>query len=148
MGFGPELRSLVAINCRLLERGVATVLCLAGRKGELLYRIDEERRKDHIPAVQPYPVEEVMLDLLHTAATSLVWSDSTTIFQCISIMNILCLRCSGGVLTYLIPTTYDFGTEDLPVHPCLNLLQVCHQPLSARHGRRAVVMRKERLGDN
>eukprot|EP01037_Dinobryon_pediforme_P018667 gene18667-18965_t len=80
----------------------------AKKSGELLYRIDEERRKDHIPAVQPYPVEEVMLDLLHTAATSLV---------------------CGGVLTYLIPTTYDFGTEDLPVHPCLNLLQVCHQPL-------------------
>eukprot|EP01036_Dinobryon_divergens_P033271 gene33271-43022_t len=91
----------------------------SGRKGELRYSIAEERRADHVPAVQPYPVEEVMLDLLHTAATA--------------------LRC-GGVLTYLIPTTYDFTLTDLPLHPCLDLLQVCHQPLSARHGRRAVVM--------
>ncbi len=31
---------------------------------------------------------------------------------------------SGGVLTYLIPTTYDFTLTDLPLHPCLDLLQV------------------------
>eukprot|EP01035_Chromulina_nebulosa_P062554 gene62554-85546_t len=43
----------------------------SGRKGELRYSIAEERRADHVPAVQPYPVEEVMLDLLHTAATAL-----------------------------------------------------------------------------
>jgi hypothetical protein len=80
---------------------------------------------------------------------------------------------SGGMLTYLLPTTYDFAESDLPVHPCLELvqvrsfkllmaflytlclckpffltpalwrcMQVCHQSLSSRHGRRAVVMRK------
>jgi hypothetical protein len=28
------------------------------------------------------------------------------------------------VLTYLLPTTYDFTENDLPVHPCLQLTQV------------------------
>lgn len=32
--------------------------------------------------------------------------------------------------------------DDLPKHPCLALREVCHQPLSSRHGRRAVVMEK------
>lgn len=78
-------------------------------------------RPDHIPATQHYPVEEVMLDLLHTAASLLVL---------------------GGRLVYLIPTTYDFVPSDLPRHPCLELQQTCEQSLSSRHGRRAVVMYK------
>jgi tRNA G10 N-methylase Trm11 len=43
-----------------------------GKKGECEYNISSERRGDHIPSTQNYPVEEVMLDLLHTAAESLV----------------------------------------------------------------------------
>ena len=31
--------------------------------------------------------------------------------------------CSGGRLSYLIPTTWDFTTDDLPMHPCLTLRQ-------------------------
>lgn len=85
------------------------------------YQIPTERRHDHIPSTQTYPVEEVMLDLLDNAARSLVL---------------------GGPLVYLIPTTYDFTEQDLPRHPCLALEEVCHQELSSRHGRRAVVMRK------
>jgi tRNA (guanine10-N2)-methyltransferase len=85
------------------------------------YTIPEERRHDHIPSTQVYPVEEVMLDLLDNAAKSLV---------------------IGGPLVYLIPTTYDFVPNDLPRHPCLQLEEICHQQLSSRHGRRAVVMRK------
>lgn len=34
--------------------------------------------------------------------------------------------CSGGVLTYILPTTYDFTEKDLPVHPCLRLVQVLY----------------------
>ena len=49
---------------------------------------------------------------------------------------------SGGVLIYLLPTPYNFTVKDLPTHPCLELVEVCHQHLSARHGRRAVVMKK------
>jgi len=82
-----------------------------------------DRRHDHIPRVQRYEVEEVMLDLLHTAARCLV---------------------VGGRLSYLIPTPYDFLPSDLPAHPCLSLERICHQGLSSRHGRRAVVMRKYR----
>jgi tRNA (guanine10-N2)-methyltransferase len=44
----------------------------SGRKDTVSYSISEEKRFDHIPSTQNYPVEEVMLDLLHTAASSLV----------------------------------------------------------------------------
>lgn len=93
----------------------------SGRKGGVEYSISEERRYDHIPSTQTYPVEEVMLDLMHTAAKTLTLH---------------------GRLVYLLPTPYDFSTQDLPLHPCLTLLDVCHQGLSSRHGRRAVVMAK------
>jgi hypothetical protein len=46
------------------------------------------------------------------------------------------------MLVYLLPTPYHFTIFDLPRHPCLELTDVCHQHLSARHGRRAVVMKK------
>eukprot|EP01038_Epipyxis_sp_PR26KG_P013685 gene13685-18361_t len=95
----------------------------SGKSKPLLYTITPESRHDHIPATQHYPVEEVMLDLLHTSARSLI---------------------RNGVLVYLIPTTYDFKPTDLPKHPCFELVLICHQSLSARHGRRAVVMRKIR----
>lgn len=62
-----------------------------------------------------------MLDLLNTAARSLVLK---------------------GRLAYLIPTTYDFTIDDLPKHPCLEIVSICEQPLSTRHGRRCVVMEK------
>jgi hypothetical protein len=40
--------------------------------------------------------------------------------------NLVCvyMHYRGGVLTYLLPTTYDFTENDLPVHPCLQLTQV------------------------
>lgn len=44
----------------------------SGRKGGVSYTIEPERRGDHVPSTQTYPVEEVMLDLLHTAARTLV----------------------------------------------------------------------------
>lgn len=34
------------------------------------------------------------------------------------------LTHSNGILTYILPTTYDFTESDLPVHPCLKLLVV------------------------
>jgi tRNA (guanine10-N2)-methyltransferase len=43
-----------------------------GKNVPVTYTIAEDRRHDHIPRTQKYPVEEVMLDLLHTAARSLV----------------------------------------------------------------------------
>jgi tRNA G10 N-methylase Trm11 len=52
--------------------GVTTV---AGRHGEPIV-IPEERRAGLIPCTQHYPVEEVMLDLLHMSAISLKKSAS------------------------------------------------------------------------
>jgi tRNA (guanine10-N2)-methyltransferase len=42
------------------------------RNNECNYQIHPEKRLDHIPSTQNYPVEEVMLDLLHNAAETLV----------------------------------------------------------------------------
>jgi tRNA (guanine10-N2)-methyltransferase len=93
----------------------------SGRGEEVKYEIDAKRRHDHIPATQNYPVEEVMLDLMHASARILV---------------------KGGTLIYLIPTPYDFEVTDLPQHPCLQLEQMCLQTLTTRHGRHAVLLRK------
>jgi hypothetical protein len=59
----------------------------------------------------------------------------------------LLLSFRNGSLVYLIPTVYNFDENDLPKHPCLQLKEICHQPLSSRHGRRAVVMVKYRNYD-
>lgn len=53
------------------------------------------------------------------------------------VRNVLLLYVlRGGALTYLLPTPYDFSESDLPVHPCLQLAQVCTNaasfPCSAR----------------
>ncbi len=98
----------------------------SGRQGEpALGRdvapMDAEQRSTHIPATQSYPVEEVMLDLVHAAARLLV---------------------VGGSLCYLLPTPYNFEVADLPQHPCLRLDALCLQGLSTRHGRHAVLLRK------
>ena len=42
-----------------------------GRKGDRNVLVGKEKREDYIPATQGYQVEEVMLDLLHVAATAL-----------------------------------------------------------------------------
>jgi tRNA (guanine10-N2)-methyltransferase len=44
----------------------------SGKRKQVDYTVPPERRIDHIPSTQHYPVEEVMLDLLHTAAKVLV----------------------------------------------------------------------------
>jgi hypothetical protein len=85
--------------------------------------IPDELRESHCPATQQYGVEEVMLDLLNLAAHSLKM---------------------GGYLSYLIPTTWDFTKDDLPVHPCLTMQKMCYQGLSTRHCRHMVVMQKTR----
>jgi len=95
----------------------------SGKTNGCSYTVPEKDRPDHIPSTQNYPVEEVMLDLLHASAR---------------------LLAVGGSLCYLIPTSYEFDVDDLPKHPCLELTRLCHQGLSTRHGRHAVVMRKVR----
>ena len=62
----------------------------------------------------PFLSYQVMLDLLHCAASKLY---------------------IGGRLSYLMPASYDFGVDDLPKHPALRLLEMCEQGLSTRHAR-------------
>jgi tRNA (guanine10-N2)-methyltransferase len=83
--------------------------------------IPDERRHDHIAQTKPYPVSDVMADLLDMAARTLV---------------------SGGRLVYIIPSLKDFSEDDLPRHPCLKLSHVCYQPLSLELGRRMIAMQK------
>jgi hypothetical protein len=45
----------------------------SGKRKQVTYTVSADRRQDHIPSTQHYAVEEVMLDLLHTAARTLVW---------------------------------------------------------------------------
>ena len=92
----------------------------SGKRGGCQYVI--ERRDDHMAVTQPYRVEEVMLDLLHSAARALK---------------------VGGLLAYLIPVPIDFDAgKDLPVHPCLAFVRSCEQALTARHARHCVLLVK------
>lgn len=89
--------------------------------------IADEHRHDHIAQTKPYAVSDVMSDLLDVAARTLV---------------------VGSRLVYIIPSTLDFEVEeDLPFHECLDLVHVCHQPLSRVYGRRVVTMQKAREYD-
>jgi len=142
--YGLEVPELIRMDAHLLERhfqlstavseqgffdlivsdppyGIRAGGRKSGKPQGVSYVVPDERRLDHIPSTQAYPVEEAMLDLLHTAARLLIL---------------------GGSLCYLIPTTYDFALSDLPTHPCLEIRRLCQQGLSTRHGRHAVLMRK------
>jgi tRNA (guanine10-N2)-methyltransferase len=95
-----------------------------GSKRDIIVEVKPENRHDHIAQTQSYPVSDVMADLVDMAARTLVL---------------------GARLVYVIPSfADDFDPEsDLPQHPCLELLHVCYQPLSAELGRRFVVNRKK-----
>ena len=89
-----------------------------GSRREETRPVLDEHRRDHIAQTKPYPVSDVMADLLDMAARTLV-------------MN--------GRLVYIIPSFKDFDVNtDLPQHECLELVHVCYQPLSLELGRRMV----------
>jgi tRNA (guanine10-N2)-methyltransferase len=82
----------------------------------------DEHRHDHIAQTQPYPVSDVMADLLDMAARTLVMH---------------------GRLVYIIPSFQNFDVStDLPQHSCLEIVHICYQPLSLELGRRMVTMKK------
>lgn len=84
--------------------------------------IMDHYRDDHIAQTKPYPVSDVMADLLDVSARSLVL---------------------GGRLVYIIPSMTDFdAANDLPRHECLELVHICYQPLQKFLGRRVVTMKK------
>eukprot|EP00466_Bigelowiella_natans_P013602 jgi/Bigna1/141471/aug1.63_g16179 len=79
--------------------------------------------KKHVPSSIPYPVEDVMADLLDVAAEYLVL---------------------GGRLVYLLPTVGDFDSSKLPTHPCLSLIAHSSQALTGGFDRRCITMKKSR----
>lgn len=72
---------------------------------------------DHIPATQPYPVEECYADLFDFVARRLVL---------------------GGRFVYLFPTTNEYKDEHLPSHPCFKLIANCEQKLQGATRRRLI----------
>jgi tRNA (guanine10-N2)-methyltransferase len=97
----------------------------SGSKRRIVVPVKPELRNVHIAQTRPYPVADVMTDLLDTAARILT---------------------IGGHLVYILPSfaeTFSFE-RDLPVHPCLETTHVCFQPFSADLGRRIVALRKMR----
>jgi len=93
-----------------------------GSKKDKVREILPEHRYDHVAQTRPYAVSNVMEDLLDVAARSLVME---------------------GRLVYIIPSMLDFDPKsDLPMHPCLQFVSSCYQPLSSQYGRRVVTMQK------
>jgi len=94
----------------------------SGSRLEEVKPVLEEHRHDHIPQTKPYPVSDVMADLLDVAA---------------QVLHV------HGRLVYIIPSMNDFEVNtDLPSHPCLKLVHCCYQPLQMHLGRRVVAMEK------
>ena len=86
--------------------------------------VPDHLRAGHVPATRPYPVADVLADLLEIAAR--------------------CLKV-GGRLAYLLPATADFdASNDCPAHPALAFVAACAQPVSAKYARHLVVMAKAR----
>lgn len=81
-----------------------------------------QRGEDHVPQCVAYVVSDVMRDLLMFAAQR--------------------LRV-GGRLVYWLPTmTQQYKDEDLPLHPCLEIIANSVQPLTFKWERRLITMVK------
>jgi tRNA (guanine10-N2)-methyltransferase len=94
----------------------------SGTKQNEVRAVQEDKRHDHIAQTKPYPVSDVMADLLNVAAEMLEMH---------------------GRLVYIIPSMNDFDFDvDLPRHPCLQVVHCCFQPLQMHLGRRVVAMEK------
>lgn len=103
-------------------RAGARTVCSIGDGDQGVKPVRNDHRANHIPRTKPYPVVDVLADLLEIAAT---------------VLKI------GGVLAYLLPATLDFAPEtDVPRHPALSLLDCCEQPISSKYSRYLIVMRK------
>ncbi|KAJ8611958.1 hypothetical protein CTAYLR_004399 [Chrysophaeum taylorii] len=101
--------------------------CLGSRPQDTVKPVPDDMREDHVPRTKPYPVADVLADLLEIAA------------------RVLKLN---GRLAYLLPSTHDFFPDrDVPKHPALELLDCCAQPISTKYSRYLVVMRKHRPCD-
>jgi tRNA G10 N-methylase Trm11 len=86
-----------------------------------LYCRESEPMTPHIPQCIPYPMTDILRDLVIFAAQRLVF---------------------GGRLVYWLPTTREYKDSDLPQHPCLEIVSNSEQPLSRRTSRRLITMSK------
>ncbi|KAG0304087.1 hypothetical protein BGZ98_005943 [Dissophora globulifera] len=76
---------------------------------------------DYVPPTKPYEMSEVVADLLMFAVKNLV---------------------RGGRLVYWLPTvTEDYTIDDLPTHPCMELISNCEQAFG-QWSRRLITMEK------
>lgn len=76
---------------------------------------------DYVPPTKPYEMTEVVADLLMFAVKNLV---------------------RGGRLVYWLPTvTEDYSIDDLPTHPCMELVANCEQAFG-QWSRRLITMEK------
>eukprot|EP01119_Soliformovum_irregulare_P023685 TRINITY_DN8320_c0_g2_i1.p1 TRINITY_DN8320_c0_g2~~TRINITY_DN8320_c0_g2_i1.p1 ORF type:complete len:481 (-),score=122.02 TRINITY_DN8320_c0_g2_i1:242-1552(-) len=85
-----------------------------------------ERRDEsevHTPQCIAYAVSDVLRDLLEEAAKNLIL---------------------GGRLVYWLPTTNEYTEEDLPLHPCFEMIANSEQPLTMKWRRRLITMIKIR----
>ncbi|GFH59067.1 hypothetical protein CTEN210_15543 [Chaetoceros tenuissimus] len=93
-----------------------------GTKNREIRAVAEDMRHDHIAQTQVYEVSDVMGDLLDVSSRTLKL---------------------GGRLVYIIPSMTDFDEKtDLPQHDCLEIVNICYQPLQTELGRRVVTMQK------
>lgn len=87
-----------------------------------LNSIDSQFASVHIPQLQPYDIEDVMNDLLDTAARTLK---------------------VGGKLVYLLPATCYFNPDtDIPIHSCMSVLYVAQQLLRTNFIRYCITLVK------
>jgi len=80
-----------------------------------------KERNIHITQCIPYPVVDILTDLLAFASRMLV---------------------IGGRLVYWLPTTDKYKEKDIPSHPCLKLISNSEQPITMRWRRRLITMEK------
>eukprot|EP00164_Ancoracysta_twista_P002399 GFYU01003177.1.p1 GENE.GFYU01003177.1~~GFYU01003177.1.p1 ORF type:complete len:491 (-),score=158.46 GFYU01003177.1:18-1490(-) len=92
-----------------------------GSKKEVPDRVDTSKYDEHIPQTVPYPVVEVLTDLLNVSAKHLV---------------------IGGRLVYWLPTMRDFTEDQLPAHGCFKLVSNSEQVITRKWSRRLITMEK------
>lgn len=92
------------------------------KEGARMFReetVDARLRDAHYQGTQRVRFDDLLYALLEFAVGALI---------------------DGGRLVYWLPTTPEYKDSDVPVHPMLELLHNCEQPLTTRMSRRLIVM--------
>ncbi|XP_014661931.1 PREDICTED: tRNA (guanine(10)-N2)-methyltransferase homolog isoform X4 [Priapulus caudatus] len=84
--------------------------------------VNHEHLQNHVPSCTKYGLTDIFRDLLNFAAKFLK---------------------KGGKLVYWLPVyTPEYTVDNIPQHPCLELVANSEQPLSVHVSRRLITMRK------